>query len=55
VLGVGREDLTDENRQAVCSACHRIKTETHRQAASQASQQRRRERLGPRVPHPGDR
>jgi 5-methylcytosine-specific restriction endonuclease McrA len=54
VLGVGREQLDDNNRQAVCHHCHHIKTEAHRLAAWRASQQRRRERLHPVQPHPGE-
>ena len=52
--GVGREELDDDNRQAVCAACHAAKTEAHRIAAWRAAQQRRHERLHPTVPHPGD-
>ena len=44
VLGVGREELTDDNRQSVCSSCHRVKTEAHRLAAVKAAAQRRHER-----------
>ena len=51
---VSREQLTDDNRQAVCAACHHVKTEAHRIAAWRAAQQRRHERLHPTVPHPGD-
>lgn len=46
--------LGDDNRQAVCAACHHVKTEAHRIAAWRAAQKRRRERLHPTVPHPGD-
>ena len=53
--GVSREELTDDNRQSACHACHAVKTEAERLAAWRAAQQRRRERLQPTVPHPGDR
>ena len=55
VLGVGREELDDDNRQAVCSSCHHVKTERHRLAAWRASQQRRYQRRHlPVKPHPGE-
>jgi 5-methylcytosine-specific restriction endonuclease McrA len=55
VLGVGREQLDDDNRQAVCHHCHHVKTEAHRIAAVRASQQRRAARRHlPVAPHPGE-
>ena len=52
---VTREDLTDDNRQAVCSHCHHVKTETHRIAAVKAAAARRYARRHlPVEPHPGE-
>lgn len=56
VLGVGRDQVDDDNRQAVCHHCHHVKTEAHRIAAVKASAQHRYERRHLPVPkkHPGD-
>lgn len=56
VLGVGRDQVDDDNRQAVCAACHHRKTEAHKLAAMKASTQRRHARRHlPVKPHPGER
>ena len=55
VLGVSREECDDTNRQAVCHACHRIKTEAHRLDAARAAAARRYARRHlPVKPHPGE-
>jgi hypothetical protein len=56
VLGIGREELTDDNRQSVCHHCHFVKTERHRIAAMKAAAAHRYERRHLPVPkkHPGE-
>ena len=52
---VSREELTDDNRQAVCSSCHHRKTEATKLAAIKTSAAHRRARLRlPQRPHPGE-
>lgn len=56
-LGVSRAEATDETLlQAVCTSCHKIKTEAQRLAAVNASAQHRHARRHLPVPrkHPGD-
>ena len=51
-LGIPRADANDdENLRAICSSCHRRKTQ--REALAGAQRRKERRHL-PRQPHPGD-